>query len=107
MGGTFTNRGNAARLLGSNQGCCAFKISAFSASPREIGLAPHCELTLCGWGAFTRNAEKRCGLARPWSTRPLRCFAALAWQRILSQPPGGCLCSAMACCRLPKFRPLL
>jgi hypothetical protein len=41
--GAFTKRGNIARLPGSDQGCRAFKFFAFSASPREIGLAPNRE----------------------------------------------------------------
>jgi len=28
--------------LGSYKGCCAFNLSAFSASPREIGLPLNC-----------------------------------------------------------------
>jgi hypothetical protein len=43
--GAFVNGGNAARLLGSDQRCCAFKFLAFSASLREIDLASNCERT--------------------------------------------------------------
>jgi hypothetical protein len=42
----------AHRLLGNDQGCCAFYVFAFSASPREIRLASSYECTLPP-GAFT------------------------------------------------------